>query len=168
MAEALEGAGAVRGRSGRSVVGSRRVGRGGGGECHEALRSAAQRRRSRSGVLRGAVAALPGTFVGELLAEEVGELLHGRLRSAGGDGWAAAEAGNERAAASGRCPSSFSRISASTSPCEPAGVAEAHLDLGRVDVHVHVLRRHGDQQDGGGVPARLGQAAVGFAHGVLR
>jgi hypothetical protein len=52
-------------------------------------------------------------------------------------------------------------------PVDAPAVAEADLALGRVDVHVHVARRHLQQQDGGRVAARLGQAAVRLPQRVL-
>ena len=49
----------------------------------------------------------------------------------------------------------------------PPAVAEPDFRLGRVHVHVHVPRRHLQQQRRGRVPARLRQPAVRLAQGVL-
>jgi hypothetical protein len=45
-------------------------------------------------------------------------------------------------------------------------VAEANLDLGRVDVHVHLLRRQVQENHRHRVSPRVDQAAVGLAQGV--
>ena len=50
---------------------------------------------------------------------------------------------------------------------DAVGVAKTHLDLGGVDVNVHILRRHSEQQNRRRVPARFGQAAIGFLQSVL-
>jgi hypothetical protein len=49
---------------------------------------------------------------------------------------------------------------------ESAGVFEADFDLGGVDVDVDVFGGQREEEDGGGLSAGLGEAAVGFLEGV--
>ncbi len=44
--------------------------------------------------------------------------------------------------------------------------AEAHFALGRVHVHVHLFRRHVEEQHEGGVALVVQDVLIGLAHGV--
>ena len=45
-------------------------------------------------------------------------------------------------------------------------VAETHLRLGRMHVHIHLIRRQVKKEEDDGVTARHEQAAIGFLDGV--
>ncbi len=64
-------------------------------------------------------------------------------------------------------PSNFSRTADKNHAVNAGAVAESDFAFGGMDVHIHILRRHGDQQDRRGMAARLGQAAIRLAEGVL-
>jgi len=50
---------------------------------------------------------------------------------------------------------------------DPASVAEANLGFCRMHIHIDIGRRNIQHQNRGGIPARFGQSAEGFAQGVL-